>query len=120
MSPKNAIKIINIQKIYLVHIGSIQSIMYASVQFGPIRSMRPLSVHSVLFSPFCPIKFYSVHSVFFNPLQSYSAHSIHIGLILSISVLFGLNWSYSVHYVQFCPIRSVLSTLVLFGSFCPL
>ena len=41
MSPKNAIKIINIQKSYSVHIGSIQFIMSASVQFGPIRSIRP-------------------------------------------------------------------------------
>ena len=45
MSPKNAIKMINIQKSYLVHIGSIRSILSSSVPFGPIRSYLVHSVH---------------------------------------------------------------------------
>ena len=47
MSPKNAIKIINIQNSYSIHIDSIWSIMSSSVQFGPIRSIPFYLVHSV-------------------------------------------------------------------------
>ena len=36
MSPKNAIKMIKIQKSYLVHISFIQSIQSSLIQFGPI------------------------------------------------------------------------------------
>ena len=36
MRPKNAIKMINIQKSYSVHIGSIRFILSFSVQFGLI------------------------------------------------------------------------------------
>ena len=38
MSPKNAIKMINIQKSYSVHIGSIRSILLSLVQFGHMQS----------------------------------------------------------------------------------
>ena len=144
MSPKNAIKIINIQKSYSVHIGSIQSIMFSSIQFGLIRS------YSVLFSPFYPPKFYLVYFVPFNLIQStsllfgpfgphlfYSVHSVHYSPIQFKLVLFGpfcLLQSYSIqidsiqsslsttvqyaHFgptVQFGPVQSILSTLVLFG-----
>ena len=44
MSPKNAIKMINIQKSYLFRIGSIRSMQSSSVQCGPIR---PYLVHFI-------------------------------------------------------------------------
>ena len=50
MSPKNAIKMINIQKYYSVHIGSIRSIMSSLVQFGPIQSIMSTRVQFSLFS----------------------------------------------------------------------
>ena len=144
MSPKNAIKIINIQKSYSVHIGSIQSIMFSSIQFGLIQS------YSVLFSPCYPLKFYLVYFGPFNLIQStsllfgpfgphlfYSVHSVHYSPIQFKLVLFGpfcLLWSYSIqidsiqsslsttvqyaHFgptVQFGPVQSILSTLLLFG-----
>ena len=130
MSPKNAIKMINIQKSYSVHIGSIQSILSFLVQFGPIRSY---SIHfnanqsiwsalalfgshwsySVHFGPFCPLWSYSVCIS--------SIRSILFTLVLFL-VLFGLCplWFYLIHFVHFNHIRaiqSILSTLVLFGSF---
>ena len=40
MTPKSAIKMINIQKSYLVHIGLNQSILPSLVHFGPIGSIR--------------------------------------------------------------------------------
>ena len=79
---------------------------------------------------FSPHWSYSVHSVHFNPLQSNSGHSVHFGLIGLFGllwftlVLFSPHYFYSVHYdpvclpwsysVQFGPIRSILSILVLF------
>ena len=48
---------INIQKSYLVHIGSIQPILSSSVLFGPIQS-------------FCPLKFYSIHFGPFNQINT--------------------------------------------------
>ena len=50
MSPKNVIKMINIQKYYSVHVGSIWSIMSSLVQFGPIQSIMPTRVEFSLFS----------------------------------------------------------------------
>ena len=55
MSPKNEIKMINIQKSYLVHIGSIWSILLSSVQFGLIQSYLVHSSTKVLFGPIRPI-----------------------------------------------------------------
>ena len=101
MNPKNATKMINIQKSYSVHIVSIWSNQYSSVQFGPIRSYL---VHSVHYSS---IRSNSIHSVLFSPCR----------LVQSTLALFGPHWSYSVH---FGPIRSILFTLVLFGPFCRL
>ena len=97
ISLKNAIKMINIQKYYLVHIGSIQSNLF----------------HLVLFSLFYPLKFYSVQ--FDRSSQSYSSvnfssiQSVHIVSIWSTLVLFGpfsLLWSYSMHFVYFDSIWS--------------
>ena len=62
------------------------------------------SIHSILFSP---IWSYSVYSVLYSPLWSYL---VFIGPILSTS-------DYSGHTVS---IRSILSTLVVFGPFCSL
>ena len=133
MSPKNAIKNINIQSL-------IQSIL-------------------VLFGPFCHLQsiwFNLAHSVLFNQLRFNLVHSIHIGpyslyfgLIRSIQstlALFGPHWSYfvlfsqfyplwsySVYYLyfgsissysvqsaHFDPLQSYSDHLVLFGPFCPL
>ena len=94
---KNAIKMINIQKYYLVHIGSIQSNLF----------------HLVLFSLFYLLKFYSVQ--FDRSSQSYSSvnfssiQSVHIVSIWSTLVLFGpfsLLWSYSMLFVYFGSIWS--------------
>ena len=94
---KNAIKMINIQKYYLVHIGSIQSNLF----------------HLVLFSLFYPLKFYSVQ--FNRSSRSYSSvnfssiQSVHIVSIWSTLVLFGpfsLLWSYSMLFVYFGSIWS--------------
>ena len=106
MSPKNAIKMINIQKFYLVHIGSIRSIMSSSVWLGPIWSIWSYLVHFVLST-----------KVLFSPIQSYSIHFSLTQSIQSTLDLFDPHWSYSIH---FSPIRSILSTLVLFGPFYPL
>ena len=54
MSHKNAIKMINIQKSYLVHLGPIQSTLFHNVHFGSIQSTL------VLFSPLCPLRLYLV------------------------------------------------------------
>ena len=131
MSPKNTIKMINIQKFYSVHFGLIRSILFSSVHFGFIWSTL------VLFSPFSPHWFYSIHfkSVRstlvpfgpfcplwstlvllepFSPHRSSSVHSIHFDSIWSILilVLFSWRWSYSIH---FGPTRS---DLVLFSPIC--
>ena len=62
MSPKNAIKKINIQKSYLVHFGFVQSTL---VLFGLVSPLDPILFTSVLFGPHW---FYSVHFVHFGPL----------------------------------------------------
>ena len=149
MSPKNAIKIINIQKSYLVHIGSIWSIMSTTVHkaitspFDPIQSILSTKVlfglfgllqsTSVLLGPFSPHWSYFVHFssiqsklVLFSsfcPLLSYSVHFVHFGLIrfiLSTLILFHSIWSILSTLVHFSPIRAIRYTLVLFGLFCPL
>ena len=102
MSPKNAIKIINIQKFYSVHFGLIRSTLVLFSPFSPhwFYSMHFKSVRSKLvqFGPFCPLWFYLVD----------------VGPILSTSVLLGPIWSYSVLFV---PIRSITLTLVLICPF---
>ena len=87
MSPKNVIKIIYIQKSY--------------------------SVHYALFGP---LQFYQV---LFNPYWSYSVQFNHIQSTLILFVSFCQFWSTSILFGPFSPlsfIRSILSTLVLFGS----
>ena len=97
ISLKNAIKMINIQKYYLVHIGFIQSDLF----------------HLVLFSLFYPLKFYSVQ--FDQSSRSYllvnfsSIQSVHIVSIWSTLVLFSpfsLLWSYLMPFVYFGSIWS--------------
>ena len=50
MSPKNAIKMINIQNSYFVHTSFIRSILSSSVQFGPIQSIQSYLVRFVHWS----------------------------------------------------------------------
>ena len=110
MSPKNAMKIINIQKSYSVYIGSIWSNL---IQFSPLCLLKLYSVHSVLFNPHW---LYSVHirpilsiSVLFGlfcPLSSYSIDSIYFGSIWPYSVYIGPIWSILSTLIHFSPIRS--------------
>ena len=100
MSTKSAIKMINIQKSYSVHI----------VLFIPLGLIWSTLV---LFGPFCPLQSYSGHSVYstyFSSTQSTSScsiHSIYFSPIQSTLFLFGPLWSYSVQfgpnldYIQF-------------------
>ena len=94
MSPRNAIKIINIQKSYLVHFGPIRSIFSSSVHFGSIRSIL------VLYRSFCLLQ---LTLVLFSPPWSYSVHMSTLVLIYAL-VLF---WSTS---FPFCHILSIQST----------
>ena len=131
MSPKNAIKMINIQKFYLVHFGLILSILSTLVlcsqfdpnwsyfvHFNPIQASSSYLVHFVLFGP--NLSFVLIRSTWvpFNPIQSTLVHF----------VLFSPTWSNSVHHdpirstsiicsnsVHLHSIRSIRSTLVLFG-----
>ena len=115
---------INIQKSYSVHIGSIRFILSSSVQFDPISSIQfyvvyyvhqsSIQSNLVQFNPHClylvhtsPILSTSILSSLFCPLWSYSVHTIHFDPTQSNPVHFG-------------PIRPLFSTLVLFGSICPL
>ena len=113
MSPKNTIKMINIQKYYLVHIGPIWSTLVHSAYFGSIRSILSYLVlvlfcrrwsYSVLF---VPTRFTLVHSDLFSPLWSYSVLLVPI-------------WSYfvhSIHYVPFGPFVFTSVDLDHFDSF---
>ena len=99
MSFKNEIKMINIQKLYSVHIGSILST-------------------SFIFGPFCLLWLYSVDigpiwstSVLFNPIRFYlflsgllQSYLVHLGSIQSTLFPFGplhSIWSICVHYNPF-------------------
>ena len=93
MGPKNAIKMINIQKFYSVHFGPIPSILSFSVHIGSIWSML------VLLGLFYPHLSYNIH---FSPIRS----------TLIIFSPFNPLWFYSVHIV---PIRSIWSTSVQFN-----
>ena len=122
MSPRNAIKMINIQKSYLVHFGPIRSIFSSSVHFGSTWStfvllglIGPNWSYSFLFSPirftlviFSPLWFYSVH---IGPISFILSTSVDIGPIQSTMILFGL-------YVHFGPNLCIGFFLVLFGPPC--
>ena len=102
MSPKNAIKMINIQKFYSVYFGPILS---SSVHFSSIQSIL------VLFGAIGPHLFYYVHfsliqstMVLFGPFCPLRSYLVDIGLIRSTLVLF-------------VPILSIMSTLVLIYLF---
>ena len=108
MSPKNAIKMINIQKYNLVHIGPIWLTLVHFAHFGSIRSTLSYSV-LVLFSRHWSYLFllsshwstlsYSVH---FGPSRS---SLFSFGPILSIqSTLF--------HLVHLCSLQSIQITLI--------
>ena len=104
MSPKNAIKMINIQKYYLVHIGSIRSTLVHSAHFGSIWSTLSYSV-LVLFSRhwsysiLCvPTRSTLVYFVLFNSLLS---SLFPFSPILSIQSYFGPFMFTSVHLDHF-------------------
>ena len=108
----------NIQKYYLVHIGSIQSILSSSVLFGPIQSIlssyySSIQSNLVNFGPFSPHLPYSIHI-------GHILSTLFLWSILSTLVLFGPIRSILSALVLFGPIRSILFTLVLFGPFYPL
>ena len=108
MSPKNAIKIINIQKSYLVHFFLFGPLWFYLVNLGPIWSIPSTLVL------FFALQFYSDH---IGPIQSICPlryYSVDIGPIQSTLVLFGPTWSYSFLFV---PIQSIMSTLVLICQF---
>ena len=123
MSIKNAIKMINIQKSYSVHIvlfSPICSILSSLFHIGSLRSTLVLfglhwSYSNHLFSPFNPL--WSTSDLFgpYGLLWSYSAHSIDFGSIRSTLVLFSPScplWSYLVHF------SPIWSNLVLFDPIC--
>ena len=92
MSPKNGVKMINIQKFYST---------------------------SVLFGLFCPLR--SI-LVLFGLRFSYWVQPVQIDPILFTLVLFGPCCSYSVHFgfirstlVLFVPLCPLWSTMILFG-----
>ena len=89
MSPKNAMKRINIQNFYFVH----------SVIFGPLWSYQ---VHSNHISP---IKSSLVNFSIFWTIRS---NLVDIGSMRSILVLLGPICFYSTHYVHIGPIRYIL------------
>ena len=118
MSPKNVIKMINIQNFfYSVHFVIFGPLWFYLAYFGPIRSIRsilvifcsfyPLWFTSILFGPFSPLWFYSEH-------WFYLGHSVYFGPIRQTLVLFGPFWFYSVRFVS---IRSITSTLDLICPF---
>ena len=100
MTPKSAIKMINIQKSYLVHIGLNQSILPSLVHFSPIGSIRSTLV---IFNPyvhFGPNLSIRSRSVYFDPIQF---TLFPFGLLRSI-------WSICVHFGPFVSIFMHLHT----------
>ena len=103
MSHKNAKKMINIRKYYLVHVGP-------SAHFGSIRFTLSYSV-LVLFSRrwsysvlFVPTRLILVHSDLFSPLWSYSVLLVPI-------------WSYFVHSIHYVPFGPFVFTSVHLDHF---
>ena len=141
MSPKNAIKMINIQKSYLVHVGPILSNLSSLIHFSSITStfvlvgphwsyfvhFSPISFTLVMFGPFCPSWSYLVDIVTIRSITSTLVLIYPFVLIRSAfgplypiwSTLFPFSsilsiQSTSFHSVQFGP---SISTLVQFGTF---
>ena len=122
MNPKNAIKMIFIQKSYSVHFGFIRSILSSWVHFGSICStlvllglIGPNWSYSILFSRI----WFTL--VIFNPLWFYSVHICSIWSIMSTSVEIGHIWSTLIlfgPYVHFGPNLSIGSYSVIFNSHC--
>ena len=93
-----------------LHFGSIRSNLVLFCPFYLLWSCSVHMVHLVIFAQLCPLWSYSAHSVLFGELWFYL-------------VQFGLFRSYSVHFLHFSPIQSllvlsshILSTSVQFGS----
>ena len=129
---------INIQKSYLVHIGSIWSILSYSVHMVLICLIQSILSTKVTitfeWSLWCAFVLESLfplpcvcecvcltqkkssirsirsYSVYFGPFNTHWPYSVHIGLILSTLVLFGPHLFYLVHF------GSIMSTSVLFSS----
>ena len=119
MSPKNAIKIINIQKYYSVHIDPFFPLWFYSIHLGPIRSTL------VLFGPIFPLSPIQSILVLFGPLWSYllliSPHwstlsnSINFGPIQSSLFLFGPILSIRYTLFHLCSLWSLQTTSIHFG-----
>ena len=100
MSPKNAIKIINIQNSYSIHTGFIWSTLSTKIIFDQFSFIQSKLVQ------FCPLQSYSVH---IGPIQFILSILVHLSPIQSIL-------STSAFSFHIGPIRSIMSTLVLIYS----
>ena len=131
MSPKNAIKMINIQKSYLVHVGPILSNLSSLIHFSYIIStfvlvgphwsysvhFSPIQFTLVMFGPFCLPSSYSVDIV---PIQSITSALVLIYLFVLIRSTFSPLCPIRCTLFPFSPILSIQSTsfhLVQFSTF---
>ena len=105
MSPKNAIKMINIQKYYLVHVGPFCPLWFYSIHIV-LFGLSPIQSTLVLFGPICS---YSVHIGPLYPIQFtlvlFSPPYSHLVLFLSIQSTF-------FHLVHLCSLRSIQTTSI--------
>ena len=120
MSPKNAIKMINIQKSYSVHLVLFDPHWFCLVYVGLIGSIRSTLI--LLY----PFKSYSIHIcyiIIFNPFSPPWLYLVHIGPIQSTlltSVLFSPLYSLLFYLVDIGPIRSTMALFVPIQYICPL
>ena len=100
MSPKNAMKMINIQKFCLVLFSPFCPLWSTLVLFSPLWSYWVQSVH------IGPIWYILSTLVLFGPPRSYLVHFVHISLIQSTLVLFSPLRSPTVLFSPLCPLWS--------------
>ena len=120
MSPKNAIKMINIQKSYSVHFVLFNPHSFCLVYVGPTGS-----ISSTLIQLY-PIMSYLIHIcyiIIFNPFSPPWLYLVHIGPIQSTlltSVLFSPLHSLLFYLVDSGPIWSTMALFVPIQSLCQL